>query len=74
MTVAMSNGFKVRFVSGVIYKIIPQILFNIRSKMQVLACTHLDIRKLALDLSIHFFMPHNVKQKDEQSLKQWTRK
>ena len=54
------------------HKIILQILFNIARFKFLLA--HLDVGKLALDLSIHFFMPHNVKQKDEQSLKQWTRK
>ena len=29
---------------------------------------YLQIRQFALDLSIHFLMSHNMKQKDEQTL------
>ena len=34
----------------------------------VLCSSYLQIRQLALDLSIHFFMSHNMKQKDEKTL------
>ena len=64
---SMYNGLEVWLVSAAIRFHCKHVS---HSKIQIFACPHLDVRKLALDLSIHFLMPHNVKQKDEQPLNQ----